>query len=172
MQERIFPVKDYLTKIKTKKAMKELVRRVKQEGKKIVFTNGCFDILHQGHVRYLYEASNNGDYLIVGLNSDKSVRINKGKNRPLISEEARSELIAALCFVDGVVIFNEETPIELIRYLMPHILAKGADWAESDIVGSDLIKRSGGEVIRIPLVSGVSTSEIIRRVISLKPEEK
>lgn len=172
MRERIFPVKDYLTKIKTKEAMKELVEKIKQEGKKIVFTNGCFDILHQGHVRYLYDAGNNGDYLIVGLNSDRSVRINKGKNRPLISEEARSEMIAALCFVDGVVIFNEETPFELISYLMPHVLVKGADWAESDIVGSDLIKQSGGKVIRIPLVPGVSTSEIIRKVIILKPEEK
>ena len=165
-------MKDYLTKIKSKKAMKKLVVRIKQEGKKIVFTNGCFDILHQGHVRYLYDARNNGDYLIVGLNSDRSVRINKGKNRPLISEEARSELIAALCFVDGVVVFNEETPLELISFLMPHVLVKGTDWAESDIVGSDLIKRSGGEVIRIPIFPGVSTSEIIRRIINLKPEEK
>jgi len=151
--------------------MKELAKKIKQEGKKIVFTNGCFDILHYGHVRYLHEASKNGDHLIVGLNSDKSVRINKGKNRPLISEEARSEMIAALCFVDSVVIFNEKTPLKLIKYLMPHILVKGSDWAESDIVGSDLIKQSGGKVVRIPLVSGISTSEIISRIINLKPKK-
>ena len=160
--------KDYREKIKTKEEMKKLVEKIKQKRKKIVFTNGCFDILHQGHVRYLYEASKNGDYLIVGLNSDRSIKTIKGKNRPLISEEARSELIAALCFVDGIVIFNEETPFELISYLVPHILVKGSDWNENNIIGSDLIKQTGGKVIRISFIPGVSTSKIIQRILNFE----
>jgi len=147
--------------------MREAVKRAKGEGKKIVFTNGCFDILHQGHVRYLSEAKKCGDYLIVGVNSDRSIRNIKGNNRPLMTEGARAELLAALCFVDGVVIFNEEDPLAIIQYLKPHILVKGADWAEGDIIGAEFIKKIGGEVIRIPLVPNISTSDIIRRIIDL-----
>jgi len=160
-------MEEYLSKIKNKTAMKEVVERVKEEGKKVVFTNGCFDILHQGHVRYLFEAKKCGDYLIVGLNSDRSVRNIKGKNRPLMPEGARAELLAALCFVDGVVIFDEEDPLTIIKYLHPQVLVKGADWAEEDIIGAELIKKTGGEVKRIPLVPSISTSDIIRRIIDL-----
>jgi len=157
----------YLLKIKSQTAMKEAVERAKRGGNKVVFTNGCFDILHQGHVRYLSEAKKCGDYLIVGLNSDRSVRNIKGKNRPLMSAEARAELLAALCFVDGVVVFDEEDPLAIIKYLQPQVLAKGSDWAEGDIIGAELIGKTGGEVKRIPLVPGVSTSGIIRRIADL-----
>jgi rfaE bifunctional protein nucleotidyltransferase chain/domain len=160
-------MEEYLSKIKNKSTMKEVVERAKKEGQKIVFTNGCFDILHQGHVRYLSEAKKCGDCLIVGLNSDRSVRRIKGKNRPLMPEGARAELLAALCFVDGVVIFDEEDPLAIIKYLHPHVLVKGADWAEDDIIGAELIKKTGGEVKRIPLFPGISTSDIIRRVSGL-----
>ena len=147
--------------------MKEAVERVKKEGKKVVFTNGCFDILHLGHVRYLHEAKNCGDYLVVGVNSDRSVKGIKGENRPVISEQARAELLAALCFVDGVVIFDEEHPLALIRHLRPQVLVKGADWEEHEIIGADVIRKGGGEVVRIPLVPHWSTSDIIRRIAVL-----
>jgi D-glycero-beta-D-manno-heptose 1-phosphate adenylyltransferase len=156
----------YLSKIKTKSEMKEAVEKAKREGKKIIFTNGCFDILHQGHVRYLSKAKELGDYLIVGLNSDRSVQDIKGKNRPVMTEEVRAELLAALCFVDGVVIFNEKDPLAIITYLQPHILVKGADWDENDIVGAEFIKKMGGEVKRIPVVKNISTSSIIHRIIN------
>jgi rfaE bifunctional protein nucleotidyltransferase chain/domain len=160
-------MEEYFSKIKDWRAMKEAVKRVKAEGKKVVFTNGCFDILHQGHVRYLSEAKKCGDYLVIGLNSDRSVRSVKGKNRPVMSEEGRAELLAALCFVDGVVIFDEEDPLAIIKYLQPHVLVKGSDWDEEDIIGAELIKETGGEVKRIPLVPGISTSGIIRRIAHL-----
>jgi D-beta-D-heptose 7-phosphate kinase/D-beta-D-heptose 1-phosphate adenosyltransferase len=160
-------MEEYLLKIKNQATMKEEAERAKKEGKKVVFTNGCFDILHQGHVRYLSEAKKCGDYLIVGLNSDRSVRSIKGKNRPFIPEGARAELLAALCFVDGVVIFDEEDPLAIIKYIQPQVLVKGADWAEDDIIGAELIKKTGGEVKRIPLVPGISTSDIIHRIIDL-----
>ena len=160
-------MEDYRAKIKNQAAMKVAVERVKQEGKKVVFTNGCFDILHLGHIRYLYEAKKCGDYLVVGLNSDASVKIIKGENRPVISEQARAELLAALCFVDGVVLFDEEHPLALIRHLQPQVLVKGADWEEADIIGADLITKQGGEVIRIPLIPHCSTSDIIRRIADL-----
>lgn len=147
--------------------MIEAVRMVKKEGKKVVFTNGCFDILHLGHVRYLNEAKNCGDYLVVGVNSDRSVKGIKGENRPVISEQARAELLAALCFVDGVVLFDEADPLALIRHLRPQVLVKGADWEEADIVGADLVTKQGGEVIRIPLIPHWSTSDIIRRISDL-----
>jgi len=147
--------------------MKKVVEKAKAEGKKIVFTNGCFDILHQGHMRYLSEAKKLGDYLIVGVNSDRSIRNIKGNNRPLMTEEARAELLAALCFVDGVVIFTEDDPLAIIKYLQPHILVKGADWAEDKIIGAEFIKKTGGEVKRIPLIENISTSDIIRRIIDL-----
>jgi len=160
-------MEEYLTKIKNKTAIKKTVDRVKEEGKKVVFTNGCFDILHQGHIRYLSEAKKCGDFLIIGLNSDRSVRNIKGKNRPLVPEGARAELLAALCFVDGVVIFDEEDPLAIIKYLQPQVLVKGADWTEEDIIGAELMKEIGGEVRRIPVVPGISTSDIIRRIVDL-----
>ena len=160
-------MEEYLSKIKSQTAMKEAVERVKGGGKKVVFTNGCFDILHQGHVRYLSEAKKCGDYLIIGLNSDRSVRSIKGKNRPLMPAGARAELLAALCFVDGVVVFDEEDPVAIIKYLQPQVLVKGSDWAEEDIIGAEAIKKAGGEVKRIALVPGISTSDIICRIADL-----
>jgi len=160
-------MEEYLLKIKNQTAIKKTVDRVKEEGKKVVFTNGCFDILHQGHIRYLSEAKKCGDFLIIGLNSDRSVRNIKGKNRPLLPEGARAELLAALCFVDGVVIFDEEDPLAIIKYLQPQVLVKGADWTEEDIIGAELMKEIGGEVRRIPVVPGISTSDIIRRIVDL-----
>lgn len=160
-------MEEYLSKIKDHKAMKEAVERVREEGKRVIFTNGCFDILHHGHVRYLSEAKKYGDYLVIGLNSDKSVRSVKGGNRPVMSEGARAELLAALCFVDGVVIFDEEDPLDIIKYLQPHVLVKGSDWADEDIIGAELVKEGGGEVKRIPLIPGVSTSGIIRGIAAL-----
>jgi len=147
--------------------MKSFVDRVKGEGKRVVFTNGCFDILHQGHIHYLSEARSLGHFLIVGINSDRSVRNIKGEHRPLLPQRARAELLAALCFVDGVVIFDEDNPLALIECLQPHVLVKGTDWSEHEIVGADIVKKAGGEVKRVPLVPGVSTSEIIRRIVSL-----
>jgi len=147
--------------------MKAVVETAKGAGKKVVFTNGCFDILHQGHVRYLSEAKKCGDFLVIGLNSDRSVRNIKGKNRPLMPVGARAELLAALCFVDGIVVFDDEDPLAIIKYLRPQVLVKGSDWAEEDIIGAELIKKAGGEVRRIPLVPGITTSGIIRRIADL-----
>ena len=152
--------------------MKKEVEKAKEKGKKIVFTNGCFDILHQGHVRYLSEAKKLGDYLIVGLNSDQSTRNIKGNNRPLMTEGQRAEMLAALCFVDGIVVFPENDPLAIIKYLKPHVLVKGADWNEDHIVGAEFIKKRGGEVKRISLIPNISTSSIIRRIIDLNSAQK
>ena len=157
----------FLSKIKSQPDMKSLADRMKGEGKRVVFTNGCFDILHHGHIHYLSEAKSFGHCLIVGLNSDRSVRNIKGEGRPLLPQRARAELLAALCFVDGVVIFDEDNPLAIIEYLRPQVLVKGADWSEDEIVGADIVKKAGGEVRRIPLVHGVSTTEIIRRIAAL-----
>ena len=157
----------FLSKIKPQPDMKSFVEVVKGRGERVVFANGCFDLLHHGHIHYLSEARSLGHCLIVGLNSDRSVRNIKGKGRPLLSQGARAELLAALCFVDGVVIFDEDNPLALIEYLRPQVLVKGADWSEDEIIGADIVKKAGGEVKRIPLVHGISTTEIIRRVASL-----
>jgi D-beta-D-heptose 7-phosphate kinase/D-beta-D-heptose 1-phosphate adenosyltransferase len=135
--------------------------------KKVVFTNGCFDILHAGHVRYLKKARSLGDVLVVGLNSDSSVRAIKGETRPIVPGKERAEVLAALECVDYVVLFNGPTPLKLIEALKPDVLAKGADWAAKDIVGADVVKKSGGRVARITLVKGRSTTNIIRRILEL-----
>lgn len=147
--------------------MKGAVERAKRQGKTVVFTNGCFDILHRGHVGYLSQAKKCGDYLVVGLNSDRSVRAIKGEHRPLTPERERAEVLSALCFVDGIVVFDQEDPLAIIKYLQPHVLVKGADWAEDDIIGAEEVKKSGGEVKRIPLYQGISTSDIIRKIVHL-----
>ena len=160
-------MEDYRSKIKDQPAMKEAAEEAKGEGKKVVFTNGCFDILHLGHIRYLSEAKKCGDYLIVGVNSDRSMRAIKGEDRPVIPEQARAELLAALCFVDGVVIFDDKDPLTIIQCLQPQVLVKGADWVEDEIIGADLVKKAGGEVKRIPLVPHSSTSDIFRKIVDL-----
>ena len=137
----------------------------KAAGKQIVFTNGCFDILHAGHVRYLTAARAEGDILVVGLNSDASVRVIKGRKRPLVSETHRAEVLAGLGCVDYVAIFDAPDPYRLIQTLMPDVLVKGSDWAEIDIIGADIVKKNGGRVIRVDLLPNVSTSKIIEKII-------
>lgn len=138
----------------------------KEAGEIIVFTNGCFDILHKGHVSYLLEASKKGDKLVVGLNSDSSVkRQNKSPNRPLQDESSRSYVMASLYFVDAVILFEEDTPFKLIMDIKPNILIKGADYKIEDIVGGKETLAWGGEVITIPLIEGYSTSAIERKIL-------
>lgn len=154
----------YRLKIKTLSGLKEEIDPLKAEGKKIVFTNGCFDILHPGHTRYLSAARDLGDYLVVAVNSDRSVKVIKGEGRPILSQEERAELLAALGCVDGVYIFDEDDPLKVIQFLMPDILVKGGDWSEDEIIGADVVKRAGGEVRRIQFVSGFSTTEVIKKI--------
>ncbi|MFC1554048.1 D-glycero-beta-D-manno-heptose 1-phosphate adenylyltransferase [candidate division KSB1 bacterium] len=139
----------------------------RSQGRKVVFTNGCFDILHRGHIDYLFEASKLGDVLIVGINTDESVRRIKDTGRPIVSEEDRAFIIAALRFVDAVCLFEEDTPLELIRSLMPDVLVKGSDYEIDDIVGSKEVLNNGGDVKTITLVSGRSTTNIINRIKGL-----
>jgi rfaE bifunctional protein nucleotidyltransferase chain/domain len=145
----------------------ELARALRAQGRRIVFTNGVFDILHPGHVRYLRQARALGDALIVGLNADASVRRNKGAERPINSEAERAEILEALECVDAVVRFEEETPAEIIKAIQPDVLVKGADWAEDAIVGRDTVEARGGRVVRIPVEAGFSTSAIIQRIKDL-----
>jgi D-beta-D-heptose 7-phosphate kinase/D-beta-D-heptose 1-phosphate adenosyltransferase len=135
--------------------------------KKIVFTNGCFDILHSGHIAYLYEAKKLGDILIIGLNSDNSIKRIKGEKRPIVLQEERAFLLSALEMVDYVTIFDEDTPYELIKIIKPHILVKGGDWPIDNIVGKDIVESYGGKVLNIPLVEGKSTTNIIERILSV-----
>lgn len=131
---------------------------------KIVFTNGCFDILHAGHIDYLAKASNLGDEMIIGLNSDASVRRLKGNDRPILDEYSRSVILASLHFVSGVIIFDEDTPYELIKQVKPDILVKASDYQAEEIVGYDIVKASGGEVITIDFLQGYSTTGIINKI--------
>ena len=137
----------------------------RRAGKKIVFTNGCFDILHVGHVRYLEAARSEGDLLVVGLNSDSSVRSIKGDRRPLVNQDQRAEVLASLACVDYVVVFDEPDPLQLIRAVKPDILVKGADWTEENIVGAEFVKSTGGKIMRVELVSEASTTGIIDRIL-------
>jgi D-beta-D-heptose 7-phosphate kinase/D-beta-D-heptose 1-phosphate adenosyltransferase len=133
-------------------------------GRRVVFTNGVFDILHPGHVRYLQEARALGDLLIIGLNADASVRANKGPSRPINSEDERAEVLAALACVDAVVIFGEQTPADIIRLIQPDVLVKGADWAADAIVGRDTVEARGGRVVRVAIEQGYSTTSIVERI--------
>lgn len=140
---------------------RRLVDGLRASGKKIVFTNGVFDLLHVGHLRYLQHARGLGDALIVGVNSDRSVRAIKGPGRPITSEAERAEVLEALACVDGVVVFDEDTPRDLIVAIQPDVLVKGADWAEDAVVGRDTVETRGGRVVRIAIEPGHSTSAII-----------
>ena len=144
-----------------------LVASVRARGGTVVFTNGVFDLLHPGHLRYLTHARSLGDVLIVGVNSDRSVRANKGPDRPITPEDERVELLEALVPVDAVVVFDEPTPYELIAALQPDVLVKGADWAEDAIVGRDIVEARGGRVVRVAVEPGYSTTAIIRKIRSL-----
>jgi rfaE bifunctional protein nucleotidyltransferase chain/domain len=134
------------------------------EGRAVAFTNGCFDLLHAGHVALLEAARREGDRLLVGLNSDRSVGELKGPDRPILPESERAETLAALECVDGVVIFDQATPAELIRALLPDVLVKGSDWGDREIVGRDIVEAAGGRVVRVPLVEGRSTTALVGRI--------
>ena len=155
---------DASEKILDRRTLKETVDLLRQEGKKLVFTNGCFDLLHVGHVRYLQMARKLGDCLLVAVNSDSSVRLIKGSGRPIIKEEQRAEVVAALGCVDLVTIFAEPDPLALITLLVPEVLVKGSDWSREKIVGALEVESAGGRVVRIPLEEGVSTSNLIERI--------
>ncbi len=149
-----------MKKILERSELKKTCGRLAAQGRKIVFTNGCFDIIHKGHVRYLRQARKLGDVLVVGLNSDRSISLIK-PGRPVNSERDRAEVLAALCMVDYVTIFDEKTPYKLIRSLKPDVLVKGGDWKKEEIVGSDV----AGETYSLPYVKGVSTTGIIKKII-------
>ena len=161
-------------KIYTRESIKHLLERMHYFKKKVVFTNGCFDILHLGHVDYLAKSADQGNYLVVGLNTDASVKLlNKGSNRPLQDQQSRAMVIAALGFVDAVILFDEENPKELIEFVRPDVLVKGADYNtdETDpkskkyIVGSDFVRKNGGEVMTVEFVEGYATSAIEKKIL-------
>jgi D-beta-D-heptose 7-phosphate kinase/D-beta-D-heptose 1-phosphate adenosyltransferase len=156
-----------MNKILDRKILKEKLDTLRWQGKKIAFTNGCFDILHVGHIRYLREAKKTADILVVAINSDSSVRTLKGEKRPLVGEQERAEILAALEFVDYVTIFSELTPRELINLLQPNILIKGGDWPEEKVIGREEIKKWGGKVIIIPQIAGKSTTNIVEKITTL-----
>lgn len=143
-------------------------RQWKDNGRRVVFTNGCFDLLHPGHLRLFEQARALGDLLVVGVNSDASVRKLKGDGRPVVPERERAELLAALAAVDAVTIFDEPTPRELIAALRPDVLVKGGDWAPDEIVGREEVEAAGGRVERIPLLEGYSTSALIKKIAGSK----
>ena len=149
----------------TRARLKTVLKDLRQRGKKIVFTNGCFDIIHAGHVRYLKKAKELGDVLVVGLNSDSSVKKIKDDGRPIVPQNERAEVLSALESVDYVSIFSESTPYNLIKSVQPDILVKGADWAGHEIVGTDVVKAKGGRVARIKLVKERSTTNIIKKIL-------
>jgi D-glycero-beta-D-manno-heptose 1-phosphate adenylyltransferase len=142
----------------------EWADKQRSAGRRVVFTNGVYDLVHPGHIEYLEAAKAAGDVLIVAVNSDRSVRANKGPSRPILPEAERAELIAALRMVDAVVVFDAETPADIIRRIQPDVLVKGADWAADAIVGRDSVEARGGSVLRIDLVAGYSTSAIVDKV--------
>ena len=152
-----------LTKVLPLEQSIERVAEMKGAGKRVVFTNGCFDLLHPGHIRYLAEARRLGDALVVAINSDRSVRALKGPSRPILPETERAEVMAALRCVDLVTIFDDLTPRDLLARMLPQVLVKGADWGPMDIVGREEVEAAGGVVVSVPVVPGFSTSEIIRK---------
>lgn len=152
-------------KIKGRKDLQRIIEDLKKNGKRIVFTNGCFDLLHVGHIRYLEKGKSFGDVLVVGVNSDQSVRILKGPKRPILPEGERAEILSGLGCVDYITLFDEPTPLELISSLQPHILVKGGDWTKETTVGKEIVERSGGEVVIIPFIEGSSTSNLIETIL-------
>ena len=144
--------------------LKNQVNAWKQAGEEVVFTNGCFDIIHRGHIEVLAQTADLGDRLIIGLNSDTSIQKLKGKNRPIIEEQSRAILLASLEFVDAVVIFSEDTPLKLISALLPDVLAKGGDYEIDNVVGHEIVQYNGGKVILVPFVDGFSSTTIIEKI--------
>jgi rfaE bifunctional protein nucleotidyltransferase chain/domain len=151
-------------KVKSLDELKRIADQARRDGKTVVLTNGCFDLLHRGHVHILREAKALGDILIVAINSDRSVRAIKGPSRPVLSESDRTELLAAMEMVDYVALFDEPDPYDLIAAVRPNVLVKGGDWGSDQIVGADIVKRNGGKVAVIPYLKGFSTTEIIERI--------
>ncbi len=151
--------------IVTLKELKKILEKLRKQNKKIVFTNGCFDIIHSGHIRILKKAKERGDVLIVGLNSDKSVRKIKGSKRPIMNEKDRALILDSIRYVDYVVLFDEETPYNLIREIMPDVLVKGADYKLEEVVGADIVIKKGGEVFLVPLLKGKSTTNVIEKIL-------
>ena len=154
IKSKIFPIESFHYQLEVWRFLNE----------KIVFTNGCFDIIHLGHVEYLAKASDLGTILVIGMNTDVSVKRLKGESRPIYDQDARAMTMAAFRFVDAVVLFDEDTPYELIKLVQPDVLVKGSDYGESDIVGTDIVKARGGEVVTIDLVPGYSTSGTIDKI--------
>ena len=150
----------------------EALAELKRQGKRVVFTNGCFDLLHPGHTRYLAEARKLGDALLVAVNSDRSVRALKGPGRPVLPERERAEILAALACVDYVTIFDDLTPRSVIARLVPQVLVKGADWGPGEIVGREEVEAAGGRVVSIPVVPGFSTSALIQAAAKLAVESR
>lgn len=161
----------FTKKIVTFSDMAAIAERLRAKGKTIVFTNGCFDLLHVGHVTYLSAAAELGDVLVLGLNSDVSVKKIKGEKRPVINQGQRASVVAALQMVDYVVLFDAPDPLTLIETVCPDVLVKGADWAEHAIIGADIVKAKGGRVARIDLAPGISTTAIIQRICALYDKE-
>ena len=151
-------------KLKSWEEVFKIVQDLKTSGKKIVFTNGCFDIIHAGHIKYLYEASELGDILIIGLNSDASAKRLKGKNRPINSELDRATVLSSLTVIDYIIIFQEDTPYKLIKHIKPDILVKGGDWKPEEIVGSDIVMKNGGIVKSLIFKEGFSTTDLIEKI--------
>jgi len=156
------------SKITSLKALTEIRKKLKKQGKKVAFTNGCFDILHRGHVTYLQKARSFGDVLVLGLNRDASIRRIKGNDRPINNEKDRAVVVSALECIDYVVLFGEDTPLRLIKTLKPDILVKGSDWAIDEIVGKDVLDAYGGKVKRVKLVQGRSTTNVIDKIKKAK----
>lgn len=154
------------------KELKPIIEEVRRKGGKVVFTNGCFDILHAGHIQYLKETKTLGDILVVGVNSDSSIRSIKGGKRPIIPQNERVEVLSALECVDYVILFDEPTPLRLIEEIGPDVLAKGGDWKNEEIVGREIVEGRGGKVVRLPLREGVSTTRIIERICRLYGEQR
>lgn len=151
-------------KIKTRARLKKIINRLKKQGKKIAFTNGCFDILHYGHIKYLEDAKAKAGILVVGLNSDASIKRIKGASRPINRQSDRARMLEALSAIDYITVFNEDTPLKLIQALKPDILIKGRDWSVRKIVGADFVRASGGRVITVPYLKGYSTTGLIEKI--------
>ncbi len=158
------PIQSLQSKLHTLESLQLPLRKWREEGKRLVFTNGCFDLVHRGHVEYLWETAKLGDVLIVGMNSDASIARLKGPHRPITDESSRGLVLAALACVDAVVRFDEDTPYELIKAVQPDVLVKGGDYTEASMVGADIVRAKGGEVCAIPLTPGYSTSLIEAKI--------
>lgn len=154
-----------LSKIKTIEELKEIVGDLKGKGKRVAFTNGCFDLLHIGHIRYLSEAKRSADVLIVAINSDSSVRKIKGESRPITPQEERAEILSALSCVDYVTIFEETDPLRSISLIKPDLLVKGGDYRKEEVIGREVVEKDGGKVLIIPMIEGASTTGLVGRII-------